>query len=105
MGLTWVASIISTPSAYVSVDRANWQRSNRKTTFSTRGGSGCRGFVGSIGGWGIHESAALTLYLDDAAQHLGLIHTAHTSRVGKEGLDPLKLFLTEPEQALHPSTS
>ena len=40
----------------------------------------------------------------DAAQHLGVIHTAHTKRLGEEELDSPKLVLTEPKQVGLPSS-
>ena len=106
--MTVVASS-STASASVWADRANsdqfrpiQRRTPGKLPSPTRGGSGWRGCCGSIGCWGIHESAGRDVDVDAAAPHLAPIHTAQTRRLGKEGLDALKLRLTEPEHTVHP---
>ena len=61
-------------------------------------------FVGSTSGWGIHEAQAGPEHMDGAAQHLGLLHTTHTTSLGKEEFDALKLVLSEPQQAGRPSS-
>ena len=87
------------------VDRASSEKSNAKTPLSDQRRRQLKGLC-RVHKWPGHPSSpAVAEDMDHATQHLALIHTTHTTLLGEEGLDSLKLALSKSKQVgQHPSS-
>ncbi len=77
------------------------KRPDQKHPCLTSGGNGCRGVCGDHRPPGHPPSEPLLNDRDDAAQHLPVIHSLHTTFLGTQGANAINLLLPQPKQLGH----
>ncbi len=77
------------------------KRSDQKHPCLTSRGNGCRGVCGDHRPPGHPPGEPLLNDRDDAAQHLPIIHSLHTTFLGTQGANAINLLLPQPKQLGH----